>query len=183
MNNNINPALYAKHRAVLSTWNLIGKKLFSVKSVPADLKWNDKVRENKFRTNRPIMKYYIEDLEVTSVSVEPLPNDSGICIQLNNDPKYQYKLGPAKFADVSLTTVTEAVKNDENNGSEPIFFTDGVALKEQVKKLNGYEMDYAKSLADELLSQAKLLSQINKQMDDSIEQYYEELGKESANIR
>lgn len=183
MSGNINPALYAKHRAVLSTWNLIGKKLFSVKCVPADLKWNEKVRENAIRPNRPIMKYFIEDLEVTSVSVEPLPNDSGICIQLNNNPKYQYKLGPARFSEVTLDAVTEAIKSNEEGNREPIFFSDGKALKDQVKRLNSYEMSYASSLAEELLDQESLLKQINKQMDDSIDQYYEELGKDSANIR
>lgn len=183
MSSNINPALYAKNRAVLSTWNLIGKKLFGVKAVPADLKWNDKVRENKFRTNRPIMKYFIEDIDVTSVSIEPLPNDSGVCIQLNNNPRLQYKLGPAKFTDVSLKAVTNAVENNKEDSREPIFFTDGNALKEQVKQLNRYEMDFAKSLAEELLSQTELLTQINKQMDDSIDQYYEELGKDAANLR
>lgn len=183
MEKNINPTLYAKSRAVLSTWNLIGKKLFSVKAVPADLKWNDKVRENKFRTHRPIMKYFIEDLEVTSVSVEPLPGDTGICIQLNGSAKYQYKLAPARFAEVTLQAVTEAIEKGKDGSREPVFFSDGKALKEQVKKLNNYEVDYANALAEELLDQGKLLEQINKQMDDSIDQYYDELGKDAASIR
>lgn len=175
--NTINPSLYAKHRAVLNTWNLIGKKLFFVRSEVADLKYNDKVREGKLRTSRPIMKYFIEDIEIHHIGVEPLPNNSGAVIQLNNNPKYQFTLGPAKFCDVTLELVTKAIDSQKDGMREPIFFSDGIKLAEQVEKLNKLEIDAADEMANELLNISTMLKSVNKTMKDGIDQYYYELNE------
>ena len=45
MNAVINPELIGKNRAVLESWNLIGKKIFVVRREPADLMFNDRKRD------------------------------------------------------------------------------------------------------------------------------------------
>lgn len=178
MNTQINPALYAKHRAILGTHGaLIGKKLFIPRVDVADLKWNDKVRENALRTNRPIMKYYIEDVEIQSVRLVELPNSGKVIIELNDSPKLQFELAPAKFSSVSMNSVKEAIEESRKETPKAIYFEDGIALAEQIKRLNDFQSKDAEDLANELMNMISMFDQLNKKTQDSIDNYYDELSK------
>ena len=181
MNTQINPALYARSRGILGAHGaLIGKKLFIPKSEPADLKWNDKVRANELRTNRPIIKYFIEDIEIQSVRLVELPNGGGVVIELNENPKLQFKLTAPKFNKVDITSVKEALEEYKKDTPKPIFFDDGIALQEVIAKLNEYQKDDAVKLAEELLNMSEMFDKLNKQMSDDMSAYYDELGRQTT---
>lgn len=179
MANTINPALYTKHRAIIDTWNLMGKKMFTVKTEPVDLKWNDKVRENEFRTSKAIMKYMIEGFDVYAVELVELPDHSAVVIQLNHDVSLQFKLAPAQFREVTMEAIAESIEKKDPAVRQPILFRDGVKLADVVRRLNLMEMQKCDDLAEELLNTSKFLSMLNKEQDDSMEQYYQELGEAS----
>lgn len=174
----IDPALVSKHRAVLSTWDLMGKRIFTVKAEPADLNYNDRVRENDpMRTVKPIMKYMIEAIDIVGSRLVVLPDKTTVVIELNNDPSLQFKIGPAKFREVSMEAIIEAI--DKNNGvlgREPILFTDCLRLTEQVNKLNALEAAKSDDEAERLLNMSKMLNDLNKLQLDSCDKYYDELG-------
>lgn len=168
----------SKYRAILSTWNLIGTKLFMVKKEPADLTWNDRVRENdKTRPIEPIMKYMIEGIEVYHAGVVVGPDGVTPLIELNNDPSLQFKVTPAKFREVNAETVTEALASTGELGKEPILFTDFLKLTEQVNRFNAIEIQKAEEEAERYCSQAKLLKDLNKLHKSECDKYYDELGQ------
>lgn len=87
MNNKIDPALIGRHRATIETWNLNGKRIFTVKAEPADLKYNDQVKENDgTRTLKPIMKYFIEAIDIYANRLVLLPDNATLLVELNDDP-------------------------------------------------------------------------------------------------
>lgn len=177
----IDPALVGRHRAVIETWNLIGKKLFTVKSEPADLAWNDKIKNNSpLRLVKPIMKYMIESIEIISVGLVVAPDNSTLLIELNNDPILQFKLTPAKFCEVTMDKIKEAIQFNEKKevGRTPCFFRDANTLTEQVNRLNALEASKCDEVAEEMLSMSKMLVDLNKLQADASERYYEELGKD-----
>ena len=181
MGNIVDPALLGRHRAVLEGWNILGKKLFTVKAVPADIKYADKVKENSpLRLVKPIMKYMIESIDIAAVDVVVAPDNSTLLIQLNNDPTLQFKLIPASFSEVTMDKIKEAIEfNDKKEiGRNPCFFRDCNALTEQINRLNSLEASKADEVAEEMLAISQLLSDLNKLHTDSCDRYYEELGRD-----
>lgn len=173
------PALIAPYRAELETWNLIGRKLLTVKEEPADLEFNDKVRKNELRLVRPIMKYMIEEIEIFASQIVCLPDGVTPVIQLNNDPSLQFKIVPAKFNEVTTDSIRQAIQFNakaSTTGREPIFFTDYLALTEQVNRLNGFEMEKANQIAEEMLNLSKMLQDLNNLQTAGCDKYYDELG-------
>lgn len=78
-----------------------------------------------------------------------------------------------------METITEAVENNEKNsslGREPILFDDLISLTEQVNKLNALEKAKAEAIAEDMLNQAKLLSDLNDIHLTECDKYYTELG-------
>lgn len=177
----IDPALLGRHRAVLETWNLMGKKLFTVKAVPADISYNDKIRDNSpLRLVKPIMKYMIESTEIVSTAVVVAPDNSTLLIEINNDPSLQFKLVPANFSEVSMDKIREAIEFNEKRepGRNPCFFRDCAALTDQVTKLNALEAAKCDEVAENMLAMSKLLNDLNKVQVDACDRYFEELGKD-----
>lgn len=175
----INGAMIAPYRAELETWNLIGKKILTVKAEPADLEYNDKVRANKLRLVRPIMKYVIEEIDITGSRITCLPDGCTPVIELNNDPSLQFKIGPAKFNEVNNETIAQAIEFNSNpttTGRAPIFFTDYLKLTEHVNRLNGFEMEKADQIAEEMLNLSKMLKELNNLQASNCDCYYNELG-------
>lgn len=175
--NIIDPALVAKNRAVLETWGLLGKRIFTVKAEPVDLNYNDRVRKNDpMRTVKPIMKYMIEGTDIISSRAVPLPDKATLVVELNGDPNLQFKLTPAKFCEVTMENITKAIENNGEAGREPILFTDCLMLTQQVNKLNALEIDKANREAENLLEMSKMLEDLNKMQMGSCDDYYEQLG-------
>lgn len=176
----ISPELISRHRATLETWNLMGKKIFTVRREPADLMFNDRKRDGDVTlTVKPIMKYIIEGIDIFSNRLVLLPDKTTLVVELNNNPGLQFKIGPAKFREVSMETITEAVEKNEKNsslGREPILFDDLISLTEQVNKLNALEKAKAEAIAEDMLNQAKLLSDLNDIHLTECDKYYNELG-------
>ena len=172
-------ALIAPYRAEIETWNLMGRKLLTVKVEPADLEFNDKVRKNELRLVRPIMKYIIEEIEIFGSQIVCLPDGVTPVIELNNDPSLQFKIGPAKFNEVTTDTIRQAVEFNSKTsiaGREPIFFTDYLALVEQVNRLNGFEMEKANQIAEEMLNLSKMLQDLYNLQTTNCDKYYDEIG-------
>lgn len=183
MNNRIDPALIGRHRATIETWNINGKRIFSVKAEPADLKYNDQAKDNDgTRTVKPIMKYFIEAIDIYANRLVVLPDNSTLVVELNDDPSLQFKLEPAKFADVTMDKIKEALDQNKNVslGRTPIFFRDCIKLTEQVNMLNALEAGKADAIAEQMLSISKFLSDLNKEHMNSCDRYYEELGLDSG---
>lgn len=185
MSNKIDPALIGRHRATIETWNLNGKRIFTVKAEPADLKYNDQVKENdSTRTLKPIMKYFIEAIDIYANRLVLLPDNATLVVELNDDPSLQFKLEPAKFADVTMDKIKEALDINKNSGAvlgrTPIFFRDCIKLTEHINKLNAYEAAKADAIAENMLQISKFLSDLNKEHMNSCDRYYEELGLEAG---
>ena len=182
MNTNvIDPQLVGRHRAVLETWNVLGKKLFTVRAEPADKTFNDKIRDgNPLRTVKPIMMYVIESIEITAVNVVTAPDNATVLIQLNNDPTLQFKLTPAKFCEVTMDKIKEAIQMNEKKevGRSPLFFRDCNKLTDQVNRLNALEAQKADEIAEQMLATSKMLADLNKLQADANDRYYEELGRD-----
>ena len=182
MNGNaVDPALLGRNRATLETWNVLGKKLFTVKAEPVDKTFNDKVRDNNpLRPVKSIMMYVIESIEITSVDVVVAPDNATMLIQLNHDPSLQFKLTPAKFCEVTMDKIKEAIQYNEKKetGRSPLFFRDCNKLTDQVTRLNALEAQKADDLAEQMLAQSKMLTDLNKLQTDANDRYYEELGKD-----
>lgn len=179
----IDPALIGRHRAVIETWNLMGKKLFTPRCEPADLNWNEKIKNNSpTRLVKPIMKYMVESIEIFSTSLVVAPDNSTLLIELNNDPALQFKLVPAKFCEVSMEKIKEAIQMNEKKeaGRTPMFFRDCNQLTEQINRLNALEASKCSEVAEEMLSLAKMLDELNAIQKDANDRYYEELGRDSA---
>lgn len=179
--NKIDPALLGRHRVTLETWNLMGKKLFTVKAVPADISYNDKIRDNSpLRLIKPIMKYMIESIEIISTEVVVAPDNSTLLIEINHNSSLQFKLVPATFSEVTMDKIKEAIDfNDKKEiGRTPCFFRDCVALTEQVNRLNALEAAKCDEVAESMLNMSKMLGELNKLHTDSCDRYYEELGKD-----
>ena len=167
----------SKYRATLETWNLTGKKIFTIKSEPVDLNYNDKVKENDpTRTVKPIMKYFIESTEIFSTAVVVAPDGVTPLIELNGNASLQFKLVPAKFKEVKMETVVEALEVSSKDGREPILFSDCLKLTEQCNKLNAMEKAKLEKIAEEVLAQCGLLDDINKMQTVECDKYYSELG-------
>lgn len=178
----IDPNLVGRYRAIIETWGLIGKKLFTVKADPVDLNWNEKIKENNpLRLIKPIMKYSIESIEIIATRLVVAPDNSTLLIELNNDPNLQFKLVPAKFCEVSIDKIKEAILFNEKReaGRTPIFFRDSNTLTTQVNRLNDLEKAKCDQIAEEMLMQSQLLSDLNKLQSDANDRYYEELNKDS----
>lgn len=183
MSKQIDPALIGRHRATIETWNLNGKRIFTVKAEPADLKYNDQAKDNDgTRTVKPIMKYFIEAIDIYANRLVVLPDNSTLVVELNDDPSLQFKLEPAKFADVTMDKIKEALDLNRNTvvGRTPIFFRDCIKLTEQVNMLNALEAGKADAIAEQMLQISKLLGDLNKMHLDSCDRYYEELGLDSG---
>ena len=177
----IDPALIGRYRATIETWGILGKKLFTVKCEPADLQYNDKIKNNNpLRLVKPIMKYFIESIEIISTRLIVAPDNSTLLIELNNDPSLQFKLVPAKFCEVTMDKIKEAIQFNEKKevGRTPIFFRDCNTLTDQVNRLNALEAQKCDDVAEEMLSLSKMLNDLNKLQADANERYYEELGKD-----
>ena len=180
--NTIDPALLGRNRAVIESWGIIGKKLFTVRATPVDLNWNDKIKNNDpLRLVKPIMKYSIESIEVISTALRVAPDNSTLLIELNENTNLQFKLAPAKFCEVTLDKIKEAIASNENKetGRTPIFFRDSNALTSQVNRLNDLEKAKCDQIAEEMLAMSQALSDLNKLQADANDRYYEELGKDS----
>ena len=178
--NTIDPNLLGQYRATIETWNILGKKLFTVKAEPADKSYYDKVKNNDpARLVKPIMMYVIESIEIMSVNLVVAPDNSTILVELNNDPSLQYKLAPAKFCEVTMDKIKEAIALNEKPevGRSPLFFRDCNALTEQVNRLNDLESQKAAEVAEQLVNITNMLKNLNKIQIDSNDRYYEELGK------
>lgn len=179
----IDPALIGRHRATIETWNLNGKRIFTVKAEPADLKYNDQVKDNEgTRTVKPIMKYFIEAIDIFSNRLVVLPDNSTLVVELNDEPSMQFKMEPAKFADVTMDKIKEALDLNSNTsiGRKPIFFRDCIKLTEQVNMLNALEAAKADAIAEQMLGISKFLSDLTKEHANSCDRYYEELGLNSS---
>lgn len=177
----IDPALLGRYRAVIETWGIMGKKLFTVKADPVDLKWNEKIKNNDpLRPIKPIMKYSIESIEIFSTRIVVAPDNTTLLIELNDDPNLQFKLTPAKFCEVNMDKIKEAISLNEKReaGRTPIFFRDSNALTSQVNRLNDLEKAKCDQIAEEMLAQSQMLSDLNKLQSDANDRYYEELGKD-----
>ena len=176
----IDPSLIGRHRATLSTWNIIGKKLFTVSAAPVDLAWSDKIKNaTETRLIKPIMKYMIESIEIVSATLRVLPDNSTLVIELNENPDLQYQVKPLEFANVTLDKIKEAIeynKEKERGGKAPIFFNDCEMLTKQVNKLNQLEKEKAGTIAQELLDQRKALEELIKIQINESDRYYEELS-------
>lgn len=168
----------SKYRAILETWNLIGKKIFMIKGEPVDLMWNDKVRDNDpTRTVKPIMKYFIESIEIFGASITVLPDGVTPIIELNGNSSLQFKVAPAKFKEVQMDTVVEALNANKDEGREPVLFTDCLKLTEQCNKLNAIEKAKLEKIAEEALAGCGILDDINKLQVSECDKYYSELGQ------
>ena len=169
----------SKYRAVLETWNLIGKKIFTVKSEPVDLMYNDKVKENDpTRTVKPIMKYMIESTEIIGAQVVLAPDGVTPFIELNGDASLQFKLAPAEFKNVTMESVTEAIATsaDSSRSREPILFSDLLKLTEQVNRLNAMEKAKLERIVEDAINQSQFLADLNKTQTIECDKYYDELG-------
>ena len=69
-----------KYRAILATWNLIGQTLCCIEADNMDLSHNDKVREGLLRLTKPLRKYSIKMIDITSAKLDPLPDENGMVI-------------------------------------------------------------------------------------------------------
>ena len=150
---------------------------------PADLNYNDSVKDgDNTRTLKPLMKYFIEAIDIYASRVVVLPDNSTLVIELNDDPSLQFKLEPAKFAEVTMDKIKEALDMNKSTivGRTPIFFRDCIKLTEQVNMLNALEASKADAIAENMLQISKLLSDLNKMQIDSCDRYYEELGLEAG---
>lgn len=177
----IDPSLLGKHRVTLDTWNLIGKRIFTVKSEAADLEYNDQVKNgDPTRTVEPIRKYFLESVDITSCQVKVLPDNATLVIELNGDANLQFRLKPAKFEEVTIEKIKECIEANANTpsvtGREPIFFRDSEKLTAQIKKLNAFEQEKADKIAEKMIAIADFLKTLNKELTNSNDRYYEELG-------
>ena len=160
----IDPSLIGRHRATLGTWNIIGKKLFTVSAVPVDLAWSDKIKNaTETRLIKPIMKYMIESIEIVSATLRVLPDNSTLVIELNENPDLQYQVKPLEFANVTLDKIKEAIEYNKEK-------------EQQVNKLNQLEKEKAGTIAQELLDQRKALEELIKIQINESDRYYEELS-------
>ncbi len=169
----------APNRAILATWPALGRKIFSVKREPIDLKWNDRVRTNDVtRTVAPLYKYFVESIEIQGIRVVPSPDGGPLFVEINEDPNLQFKLAPAKFRKVTMEAIAEAVESKDNSsiGREPILFDELEPLVRQLAKLNGANAAICEKIAEEHIAMSKFLTDLNKNLIVDMEAYYDEIG-------
>lgn len=170
----------SKYRAELSTWNLIGKKVFTVKAEPCDLMHNDRVKNNDpTRMVKPIMKYIIESTEILGANVVLAPDNVTPLIELNNDASLQFKIAPMELREVNMDSVRDALEYKPENGRQPILFQDCIKLTEQVNRLNAMERAKCDEEAERLLAMSSMLEDLNKSHLSECDKYYDELGLSS----
>lgn len=164
-----------KYRAILATWNLIGQTLCCIEADNMDLSHNDKVREGLLRLTKPLRKYSIKMIDITSAKLDPLPDENGMVITLNGDTTLQFPLAPCEFKEVSMETVTAAIKKMEDT-KETTFFRDLNRLTDVVTKLNKIEKKKADDLLEEIVGWSSAYDDINKILVTNNDEYYRSLG-------
>lgn len=164
------------YRAVLESWNLVGKSIATVKASNIDLLHNEKVKTgNLLRLVAPIKQIEIITIDIFSAEVVPGPENAGVFIELNHDPMLQFRIVTPEFVEVTMDNVNRALRATEDK-LDPVFFHDIQRLTTQVVKLNNINKQSAEQLAEEALAWAESLKAINKIHEDNCAEYYEALG-------
>ncbi len=165
-----------KYRAVLESWNLVGKSIATIKASNIDLLHSDKVKSgDPTRLVGPMKKIEIITIDIYSAEVVQGPEGQGMFIELNRDPQLQFRIVAPEFLDVNMDNVNRALKSSEDK-LDPMFFADLQKLTSQVSKLNNLTKQACEKMAEEMLAWAEGLKVINKIQEDNCEEYYESLG-------
>ena len=156
--------------------NLCGTRMICVKSENVDLKYKDNAKNGLNQLRRPIKKYFIESVDVLSVSTIKSP-DGEIQVQINNDPELKVSLRSEKNRFMDATTEQEVLgAMDEFDTKGTIrFFTDYELVKKIVVAENKRHEDYLNELAESFMNQASVLKSINTIEDANYAAYMKSL--------
>ena len=156
--------------------NLCGTRMICVKSENVDLKYKDNAKNGLNQLRRPIKKYFIESVDVLSVSTIKSP-DGEIQVQINSDPELKVSLRSEKNRFMDATTEQEVLgAMDEFDTKGTIrFFTDYELVKKIVVAENKRHEDYLNELAESFMNQASVLKSINTIEDANYAAYMKSL--------
>jgi hypothetical protein len=177
MNNNNNLGFDINaHRASLEAFApYFGKKIFAIKSDNLDLSHNEKVLNDTHpRLARPFKKYFVEDVEITSMEIKTNANGKPV-VEFNHKASLQFPITAPKFEKATSDKVEEAIKNPDSN----IFFTDYKELVDVVTAYNKQVMEDIDSLSKQLIEWSNALRTINENEKFNCERYYKSLDRKA----
>lgn len=165
-----------KHRIILEDYGImLGKQLYTVGVKNVDPKYNDKSRDNGPVAKRPIKMYYINKIDVLSVSADVDGSGNPVVIFNAGLPtEMRCPITKPEFKDVAIATVREAIQAAEDN-RPPYFFKDCERLTKEMLALNTSERNRANDIAKDHASQADLLEDLMTQQLEDQRAYYASL--------
>lgn len=161
------------HRPALEAFTpYFGKKIFTIKSDNLDLSHNEKVLTDTHpRLARPFKKYYVEDVDITSMEIKTNANGKPV-VEFNHKASLQFPITAPKFEKATSDKVDEAIKNPDSN----IFFTDYKELVDVVTSYNKQVMEDIDNLSKQLVEWNSALRAINENEKFNCERYYKSLN-------
>lgn len=162
---------------LLKIGNLYGKRIVIPMSDYVDLKHAEKMRNGDNMLTQPIRKYYVETVDILSLTPLRRP-DNVIVIIVNGNEKLRFPLTstPVLLEKKNLQDVFNAFKLHEGTG-EITPFSDVQLVTDACNEMNCSNAKKLRELADEYLQQASAIDSINDVLMKSTANYFESIIK------
>lgn len=182
----INVSIIADKRQLLEKFGvLLGKRIFRVAKANCKLDYFEHKRKiedmNGITTSRPIVRYMVVPIDITSVEVDK-DIDGGYEVILNRDLKTADNVSiqvncpidnPILTRKVTTDVLAEALNNKDKTN---IFFSSAEAVNAEINRLNEKEKGRAKALADDILAQIGNIDQTITLNNNLVSEYGRQLS-------
>lgn len=186
MNKQINVSVIADKRLLMEKFGvLFGKRIFKVAKANVQLDYfaqKQKIEEcNGITTNRPIVRYMVVPIDITSVEVEK-DIDGGYEVILNKglsnleDQSIEVHCpldNPILTHKVTTDILAEAL-NDKNKSNT--FFSSAEGVKDEINRLNEKEAGRARALKESLERQIGTIEQTMNANNNLVSEYGRQLS-------
>lgn len=186
MNKQINVSIIADKRILMEKFGvLFGKRIFKVAKANVQLDYfahKTKIEEcNGITTNRPIVRYMVVPIDITSLEVER-DIDGGYEIVLNKglsnleDQSIEVHCpldNPILTRKVTTDILAEAL-NDKNKSNT--FFSSAEGVKDEINRLNEKEAGRARALRESLDRQIGLIESTMTANNNLVSEYSRQLA-------
>ena len=158
---------------------LAGETLCVVRVDNVDLQHKDKERNGTFyMLKNAAKKVFIEAIDLFAVSPVEDPLTGELKVMFNNDPSLTFKLSTSpEIKKPSRDAINEAINQAKaGEAGKPYFFNDRKSLVEILVAFNKETAIELEKMAEDLLNQARTLTDLNGIMVAQTTEYYKNLG-------
>ena len=125
------------------------------------------------------MKYVMEEIEIRGSGISCVGEGCRGVIELKNDGCLELKIGGGKLNEVKNESMGEGIelnRKGSRSGGGGMLFRDYLKLSEDVKGVNGLEMEKGDEIGEEMLNVWKMVKEVKNVEGCKCDGYYEEVG-------